>query len=703
MVMLLLYPEEGQAAAQRVRGDEVLRQQGDAVAADTVPSIESLGRDFYVTDQLKKVIPPQAYGDGQILSKAFEAFDKKDFSACLDQLESISSGTLFAEYRIFLEASCLKEQGKTDAALTVLGNLSVPSRNSSKITREVFWLRLDVLAELKRTSEVQKGVGLLFKQIPPDRLMQAHSAYIIGKSQLRSGQKQLALREFQKAVLIHVGTVYDERIFAEIVASGLTLEEAFTEAQWNMRAINLISNGHAYRATSLYQHLMSWHGSKGSYAERLANSVFNEKRYVLAAEMFEKILKEGGSESPHLSLLVRLSQAYARSDQFDAAIRVNQKIIREYSNTSAASLAKSKLGFLYFDAKQYDQAIAFYRSNSKATDAGHYLFWSYYLSGKFEAALKTTYGIKGGQIPRLYWTGRIYERLGQKDQARSHYKKVRQAGGDGYWGLLAEQRLSNGSLFPRSMIDPALLNHLPKVSGDDAPQVGAILTNPNLIRGALLYAMGQDLFAFDESRALAGAKSLSSDQLAALSLSGNDHKGWALSPSARNGGISGCDANCAWSLGYPTAYQKYGQKFTKHWNIPEALAYAVMRQESTFKPEAFSYAYAHGLMQIIPPTGDEIADKISYKNFHPGQLTDPRINTLFGTYYLSHLLTLFNNNLVYAIAGYNAGPDAVGRWVKRYGELETDEFVELIAYNQTRDYVRKVLLNYLIYDRLYFR
>lgn len=672
--------------------------------SDMAPkSVQDLGRDFFTSEQLKKVIPKTAYEDGQSLSQAFEAFYKKDYAGCLGHLKSISSGTLFSEYRIFLETSCLKAQGKHEAALVVLGDLPVPSRSSSKITREVFWLKLDVLAELKRTSEVQKGVGLLFKEIDPDRLMQAHAAYVIGKSHLRSGQQQPALKEFQKAVLTHVGTEYDERIFAEIVASGLTLEEAFTEAQWNMRAINLISNKHAYRATRLYQNLMRWHGSKGSYEERLANSVFNEKRYVLAAEMYEKILKDGVSESSHLSLLVSLSQAYARSDQFDAAIRVNQQIVREYPNTNAASLAKNKLGFLYFDAKQYEQAIAFYRSNSKATDAGHYLFWSYYLSGKFEAALKAISGIKGGQTPRLYWSARIYERLGKADQARSYYQKVRQANGDGYWGLLAEQRLSNGKLFPRSMIDPALLNHLPKIDSEDSPQVGTTLENPNLIRGAMLYAMGQDLFAFDESRALAGAKSLTMDQLAALSLSGNDHKGWALLSSAKNGGISDCDVNCAWSLGYPRAYQKYGQKFTKHWNIPEALAYAVMRQESTFKPEAFSYAYANGLMQIIPPTGDEIADRIGYKNFHPEQLTDPRINTLFGTYYLSHLLNLFHNNLVYAIAGYNAGPDAVGRWVKRYGNLEMDEFVELIAYAQTRDYVRKVLLNYLSYDRLYFR
>jgi len=102
-----------------------------------------------------------------------------------------------------------------------------------------------------------------------------------------------------------------------------------------------------------------------------------------------------------------------------------------------------------------------------------------------------------------------------------------------------------------------------------------------------------------------------------------------------------------------------------------------------------------------PPTGDEIAQKIKYKDFQVSQLNNPSVNTLFGTFYLSFLLEEFDNDLVYAIAGYNAGPHNVKRWTSKARDLERDEFIELIPYKETNKYVKKVLVNYLVYNKLY--
>ena len=699
----LFFSSNGLAGSGDVADD--IRETSES--SGSVPA-ENLGHDFFTHPDLKKVVPAKAYKDGLKLSEAFGYFDDQQYENCLKTLEAISTDSVFSDYRLYLMAACHLKKGEAAKTVELLNNLSASPQ--SKIAWETYWLKLEAWADLKRVDLVRPAVAEILKKSPSNKLKQARSAYILGKACLVAGQKQSALTEFGKVVLNHVGTEYDDRIFSLLKDHGLDAQDAFTEAQWNMRALKLIDSGYAYRATALYQNLMRQHGGRSDYQGRLAYSVFRERRYALAAQMFEKILHDGISSTDRLQILVRLAQSYARQDDFDDALRVNNQIIAEYPNTSSASEARKKINFLYFDSGQYDKALEFYQK-STAPDAHFYRFWSCYLDGKYPAALQelnnwhSSSRKKGNEAQLNYWLGRVHEKLGKNIEAHEYYQKTALIAGDTYYGLLSRQRLGTGRLFPWTMANPELLQALPR-AGDyrDGLPVERELSNLALIRGAMLYAMGQDLFAYNESQMFLASRrgGLNMEDVGAVGLSGGFYTAFGLYKSALSGSVAGCDGlACAWAMGYPKAYQKYISSFANHWGIPEDLAYSVMRQESVFKPEAFSYAYANGLMQIIPPTGDEIAGKIRYPGFHPGQLTDPRLNTLFGTYYLSYLLKTFNNELVYAIAGYNAGPDAVGRWVKRYQQLEMDEFVELIPYDQTKDYVRKVLVNFLVYDHLY--
>ena len=79
----------------------------------------------------------------------------------------------------------------------------------------------------------------------------------------------------------------------------------------------------------------------------------------------------------------------------------------------------------------------------------------------------------------------------------------------------------------------------------------------------------------------------------------------------------------------------------------------------------------------------------------------PAINIRFGTYYLNHLLHLFDGSRPLAIAAYNAGPDTVSEWRSRDGQLAQDAFVESISYGETRRYLRRVLRSYHVYQLLY--
>jgi soluble lytic murein transglycosylase len=128
-----------------------------------------------------------------------------------------------------------------------------------------------------------------------------------------------------------------------------------------------------------------------------------------------------------------------------------------------------------------------------------------------------------------------------------------------------------------------------------------------------------------------------------------------------------------------------------------------MREESTYRPRVRSPTGAVGLMQLMPRTAARIGGQAGV----PGavaHLEDPGTNIALGTYYLGSLLDRYGGNPVRALAGYNAGEDAVDRWLKEIpAELskEGDVFVEEIPYLETRNYVKKVMKSYQVYLRLY--
>ncbi len=130
------------------------------------------------------------------------------------------------------------------------------------------------------------------------------------------------------------------------------------------------------------------------------------------------------------------------------------------------------------------------------------------------------------------------------------------------------------------------------------------------------------------------------------------------------------------------------------------LVYAVMRQESFFNKYALSYSNAVGLMQIMPSTGRWIAKKLGDKDYSPYKLFEHERNIRYGKWFLDYLLKIFKGNKFYAIAAYNGGGVIVRKTIKKNRITDPAEFVEFMPYLQTRNYVKKVYTNYVIYKQL---
>lgn len=154
------------------------------------------------------------------------------------------------------------------------------------------------------------------------------------------------------------------------------------------------------------------------------------------------------------------------------------------------------------------------------------------------------------------------------------------------------------------------------------------------------------------------------------------------------------------TLLFPRFYEQNVTAEAAKYGMDPVWLLAVIRQESRFDPNARSSSNAIGLMQIIPSTGQWIAERLGAGGFKEASLYDVDTNIAFGTWYFDYLTKKFGGNYILATAAYNGGPGNVGRWIERFGASDIDLFIERIPRDETRSYTKKVMLNYFVYSWL---
>ncbi len=155
-----------------------------------------------------------------------------------------------------------------------------------------------------------------------------------------------------------------------------------------------------------------------------------------------------------------------------------------------------------------------------------------------------------------------------------------------------------------------------------------------------------------------------------------------------------------WRLVYPVKYYDEITKYSQQFGNDTALILAIVKEESHFNKDAASGVGAIGLMQLMPQTAQEIASRNDIL-LDITELLHPETNIKLGNLYYSNLRAALNNNDIYAVASYNGGIGSVVRWKNNLKADSVDEFVEQIPYEETRNYVFKVLKSYWNYIRIY--
>ena len=148
---------------------------------------------------------------------------------------------------------------------------------------------------------------------------------------------------------------------------------------------------------------------------------------------------------------------------------------------------------------------------------------------------------------------------------------------------------------------------------------------------------------------------------------------------------------------YPRKYSEHVQKYSKEFGLDENLVYSVIKVESKFRKDAISHKGAKGLMQISDITREWAKEEL---NLGEIDIFDPETNIKIGCWYLSKLYREFGR-LDLVIAAYNGGSGNVTKWLNDYTYSKDGKSLDLIPFEETSMYVKKITKNYKMYNKLY--
>ncbi len=418
--------------------------------------------------------------------------------------------------------------------------------------------------------------------------------------------------------------------------------------------------------------------------------------------------------------LLDLSRLRQRRDR-EGALTILDRLVREYPKSNVAPDALLLKAELLESArpaeaeKTYVKLAADYPDADEAASALWRLGWLAWFRGNVvESTARWTrlQGARGGQTLResaIYWVGRVWERRGDRDQAARQFAQLVRDSPRTYYGLLAAKRAPAGQGAAEgepSGSGKAVPATSPTPFAFPADPSEGLQGDPRFDRAAVLREVGLREFADEELDELTRRSVGEPRRLYALSAAyvADERYHMALrilrrsfQGAARSGGTPPREF---WEMFYPLGWRDALTAAAGRASVDPFLVAAVVREESSFYPLARSRVGARGLMQLMPDTGRAVAQARQIPFPDVEVLDQPATNLEIGTIFFGGLLREFGDARL-AAAAYNAGPTRVREWWANRKTDDLEVWVEQIPYNETRAFVKRVMLSWQEYQRVY--
>ena len=548
--------------------------------------------------------------------------------------------------------------------------------------------------------EEARAAWQLAQDDAPDDAARAELLLLLARSLRRSGEIEAASER-----LVEIWTQHPTSEQAEEADPGLDrlLSDGAPELRdaqrYRKRGDVLYDKRHNEEALAAYDRALelgelSPRDARSARAQR-AHTLFRLRRYTDASEAFAALPQSA-------DIRIARARSVARAGDPAAAAAELERIGQEVGGKEGAR-ARFLAALLWGDEDEKDKAARLFEGlaagrTSYATEALWRLGWQAYREDRFDEAMtrfeqlaeRETHPIS--QLRPRYWRARAAEKAGLQEQAALEFGVMAREFPLSYYGWRATARAAHG---PIEEAPPQL-------------RTGPSTLSPReLERARILMSAGlEDLARHELDRLYKRAGGLD-DRLVLAQLysdAGDFHRPQKLVVEsykvtlARGPGHAPVEL---WWYAWPLPFRDAVRDATDESDgLDPELVYAVMREESGYRPRVLSVSGARGLLQLMPETAERVASRVELEPFDVEDLFVPGVNIQLGAAYLGELLLRFSGRKSAAIGSYNAGPHRVVRWLEETAG-EDDEWVEDIPYQQTRAYVKRVLRSVHAYRVLY--
>lgn len=630
--------------------------------------------------------------------KALILYHREKYSACLRWLTDNPSA--IPDFAIYLSSLCSIELNDHITAFALIDRLMEQHPESLYASRAGLMKAKMLMDEERYRSAISSVMDLAMKNSDPftrgDALLLAASIYLAGGDPENS--KKMIMEIPVAYPSIDVGDFLESHIDPEMgdisVDEAIILSEYFLKKKRGYPIVKLLSKiknlpPRASYLLSRGYYLTGNIKESEKLIDKLNTKNINEETRgetcLLKADILKSKSKLDSSISQllgcmanyqalHRDALERMALIYLIKGDINARVKTLMRLLEVAPDHEMSGEYLLEVARAHLTAGRRANALEIYK------------------------ILATAEPPKYASSEALFWIGKIYFDSGDRNSAGSYFRQTREKFPYSYFYFRAGDYLTSMGETAPDYLERAVTEHK---SIPYEPVGNLYLMTANALRHMNLY---------DESLRHFTAASPQNPDRAAIGMSRVFRELGRMPESVKVletriktnpeffYHVMGSPYLC--ELLFPTLFIADIKNEASKVGMSPAWPLAIIRQESRFKADATSSSNAKGLMQIIPSTGKWIAGNVGDKKHKPEMLYTPSLNIRYGVWYFDHLLGIkeLKGNTALAVASYNGGPGNVKKWIALNGIDDIDLYIEKIPRDETRGYVKKVLLNYFTYE-----
>ncbi len=580
------------------------------------------------------------------------------------------------------------------------------------------------------------GALILYDQIETtttNDYVKAQMEYLAGNAHIALGQTAEAYTRYMNAVDNYPLSYYAYLSLVALVDAGVEVDELnrglvdYYAKQYDVAlvafdkyiAANPTNSGtaHYFRASTLrelqriedaiqeYDYFIANYTDHARWVDAWEDKAFLQWAVLNKYEDAAKTLLTFVSTAPGSTFagnaLMDAARIQERDGKLDQAAQTWERVANEYPGNEEVPSALFLAGIARYRSKDYAGALTIFQRNLL-------------LSTQAEDRARA-----------YFWIGKTQQILGDTEGAQASWQQGQAADPTGYYSLRSQDMLSRRAPFetPTNVnLNPDLEKERKEAEAwvrvsfnlppdTDLTGPGTLAQNPRFVRGTELWELGmydESRLEFDSLRESISTSPTDNFRLANHLLEIGLYRS-AIFAARQVLTLAGQESQQA-SLTAPAYFNhlRYGLYYhdliiteAQKYDMDPLFMFSVIRQESLFEGFVRSTAGAHGLMQIIPDTGAQIASELNWPPLYEQQdLYRPLVSVRFGSYYLHKTKEMLGGSVYGGLAAYNAGPGNALVWNELAGN-DPDLFLEIIRFQETRDYIRFIYEIFSTYRSLY--